>query len=170
MAAAPVNKSDLRETRFRLSHEDLRDSGSGCLIYHKPTKQSWVSEQEVPYFENKKIAVDQMCKALGTTVEELLRQPKDLAAFPGWETTELYHREYTGITITVFFLREEEDPELRGWTWGLDDNARFDYDPGIYETATGAIRAAEKWADEHLVSSKPGEKDGSANTQSTSSD
>jgi len=149
MTAKQIKKSDLRETRFRLAHEDLRDSGSGCLIYHVPTKQSWVSEVDQHYIDNKKTAIEQMCKDLGTTVEAL-QQQQDSTAFPHWETTELHHRTIGGTTITVFFLREEEDPELRGWTWGLDDD-RIEYDPGIYETAAAAIRAAEKWADETLV-------------------
>lgn len=150
MAANQLKKSDIRVTRFRLAHEDLRDSGSGCLVYHIPTKQSFVSEGDQLFGRNKLDAMRTLCDALGVTVETLARQ-ETTGDFPGWRTTQLYHRDYEAFSITVFFLQGEEDPELEGWTWGVDDdNGRWDYDPGVYETPEGAIRAAEKWATETL--------------------
>jgi len=147
--AQQVKKSDIRITRFRLPDEDLRTQGSGCLIYHIPTKQSFVKETEQPFPSNKKDAMSQLCSALGTTVEAL-EQQEDRTVFPEWTTTELYTRDYGLFIITVFFLKGEEDPELEGWTWGLESSRNWVHDPGIYETSEGAIRAAEKWASEML--------------------
>jgi len=161
----PINRADIRFSRFRLEHEDLSSGGSGCVVYHIPSKQSGMSEVKQPYALNKKAALSELAQKLGIPEpvdEAILFHCKEcgqelVPSFPDWQRTQLYTREYGAITITVFFLTGEEDPEMTGWTWGLDGYSG-DYEANLYETPEGAIRAAEHWATEAAV----GEEDSSS--------
>jgi len=126
-----------------------------------------VADAEQPFPLNKKDALGLACSDLGIT-EEDLKQQQDAVVFPDWITTQLYHRKYDAFSITVFFLRGEEDPEMEGWTWGIDDEEAEEYDPGLYVTPEGAIRAAEKWAT-GLLSSKNDPESDSEGERSTES-
>lgn len=150
--AKPFMKSDIRITRFRLPNEDLRDGGSGCLIYHIPTKQSYVSELAAPFHENKQKAIGDLCSALSIT-REAFDQQATTKVFPDWKTVEMFQRLYTldgapVFVLTVFYFDgEEDDPEVSGWTWSVESDGRTpEHDPGLYETPEGAVHAAEKWA------------------------
>ena len=166
----PFQKTDIRVTRFRLPHEDLRDSGSGCLIYHIPSQKSYVVEKAQPFYVNKGEALDQLCAALGIT-REAIDQQADNKAFPNWETTELHTRRYGKYTLTVYFLQGEEDPDMTGWTWGVDDD-RLDIeaDAGLYETPEGAIKAAEKWALFLVEEASEDDTEGERSSSSTETD
>jgi hypothetical protein len=150
--AKPFLKSDIRISRFRLPNEDLRDSGSGCLIHHIPSKQSYLSELEgAPFTENKRVAIGELCAALNITVEAF-EQQTTTKVFPNWGTVEMFKRAFTHngtpiFTITVFHFDDEDDPSMSGWTWDVDfyDHPHQN-DPGVYETPEGAIQAADKWA------------------------
>lgn len=154
-----IDPADIRFSRFRLPHENLSHNGKGCLVYHIPTKQTAMAEENQPYPGNKKVALAELAKMLGIEEEVDVQTlfhckecgQKIVPEFPEWNLTQLYVREYDETTITVYFLEGLKEEELTGWTWDVDEQSArkwADADGALYETPEGAIRAAEEWATE----------------------
>ncbi len=162
--AQQIKLDDLRFSRFRLQHEDLRSGGKGCVVHHIPTKSTALSELDQPYCRNRKEALKLLASQMGIGGEidevslsscQACGQPV-VPSFPSWMRTQLYNRSYTGFSLTVFFQEGMEDEELTGWTWGVDDS-HLDYDPGVYATPEGAVLAAERWASSYLKEEADGD-------------
>ena len=55
-----LKAKEITHTRFRLKDQEVNVEGTGCKVEHLPTGKICVSEEKVPYFRNRTLALRKM--------------------------------------------------------------------------------------------------------------